>query len=362
MNRNRMLGSIFLAAVAALGTACAGTPPPPASAPSTAPTSNASTPGTSEVAASAPAAAPVAASAPPGGSGNAMPSGSAAPKPPLDASLVAAATGAKPEVAGNVVKVSFPRTDVRIDVDGIKMPPFMGLTSWAGFVAGEKPGIEAMVMGDLVLFEDEVNRAMSAALDNGLEVTALHNHFFFDKPHVFFMHIGGEGTVEQLGKGVKSTLEAVHAVRQKAPKPAAEFGPPPPATSKIDAAQLDAIFGAKGAAKDGMYKGVFGRKTQAECGCTIGAAMGVNTWAAFAGTDDNAVVDGDFAIAESELQPVLKSLRGNGINIVSIHSHMSGESPRILFLHYWGRGRAADLASAVKHALDLTQWDGRTQA
>jgi hypothetical protein len=175
------------------------------------------------------------------------------------------------------------------------------------------------------------------------------------------MHIGGEGSVDQLGKGVKAALDAAHAVRAKAPKPAAAFGPPPSAPSKIDGAKLDAIFAVKGATKDGMYKATFGRKTQAECGCTIGKAMGVNTWAAFGGTDDNAVVDGDFAVAEGELQPVLKALRGGGINIVAIHSHMTGESPRILFLHYWGRGRAADLANVVKRAVDLTAWDGRTQ-
>jgi hypothetical protein len=118
----------------------------------------------------------------------------------------------------------------------------------------------------------------------------------------------------------------------------------------------------KGTSKDGMYKAVFGRKTQAECGCTVGKAMGVNTWAAFGGTDDNAVVDGDFAVAEGELQPVLKALRGGGVHVVAIHSHMTGESPRILFLHYWGRGRAADLAATVKRAVDLTAWDGRTQS
>jgi hypothetical protein len=356
MNQHRVMCSLLLAAAAALGSACGGSaPPPPAAAPTSLPTANASTPSSPPVTAAA-AASPAPASS------NTMPPASSVPKPPLDSSRVAAATGGKPEVADNVVKVSFPRDDIRVDVDGWnKMPPFMGLTSWAGFVPGEKPGVEAMVMGDLVLFEDEVNHAMSAALDNGLEVTALHNHFFFDKPHVLFMHIGGEGSIEQLGKGVKAALDAVHAVRQKTPKPAAEFGPPPPATSKIDAAKLDAILGAKGGTKDGMYKGVFGRKTQAECGCTIGKAMGVNTWAAFAGTDDNAVVDGDFAVAEGELQPVLKSLRGGGINIVSIHSHMTSESPRVLFLHYWGRGKAADLATTVKHALDLTAWDGRTQ-
>jgi hypothetical protein len=282
----------------------------------------------------------------------------------VDAGKIATLTGGKPETTDDVVKVSFPRDDVKVDVDGwAKMPPFMGLTSWAAFVPGQKPGVEAMVMGDIVLFEDEVNPAMSAALDGGLEVTALHNHFFFDKPHVYFMHIGGEGSVDQLAKGVRATLDAEHAVRAKAPRPASAFGAPPPAgPSKIDGAKLDEIFGLKGATKDGMYKATMGRKTQAECGCTIGKAMGVNTWAAFAGTDADAVVDGDFAVAESELQPVLKSLRGSGVNVVAIHSHMTGESPRVLFLHYWGRGRAADLARAVKQAVDLTAWDGKTQS
>ena len=288
---------------------------------------------------------------------------SAAPKAALDAARVEAATGGKSETTDNVVKVSFPRTDVKVAVDGWNdVAPFMGLTSWAAFAPGEKPGVEAMVMGDLVVFADEVNVVMSAALDNGLEVTALHNHFFFDKPGVYFMHIGGEGSVEQLGKGVKVAMEAQRAVRKKVAQPASAFGAPPPSPSKIDGAKLDAVFGVKGQAKDGMYKATMGRKTQASCGCTIGKAMGVNTWAAFGGSDDNAIVDGDFAVAESELQPVLKSLRASGINIVAIHSHMTRESPRILFLHYWGRGKAAELANAVKRAVDLTAWDGRTQS
>jgi hypothetical protein len=287
----------------------------------------------------------------------------AAPRAPLDAGRIAAATGGKAETSDGVVRVTFPRDDVRVEVDGwAKVSPFMGLTSWTAFVPAEKPQVEAMVMGDLVLFEDEVNAAMSAALDNGLEVTALHNHFFFDKPRVLFMHIGGEGSADALAQGVKSALDAVHAVRKKTPQPGHAFGAVPPSPSKIDAAKLDGIFGVKGAAKDGMYKGTFGRKTQAECGCTIGKAMGVATWAAFGGSDADAVVDGDFAVAEGELQGVLKSLRGGAINVVAIHSHMSGESPRLLFVHYWGRGHAADLATAVKRALDLTDWDGKSPA
>src|SRR5262249_31833008 len=145
----------------------------------------------------------------------------------IDAGAVASATGGKPETADKVVKVSFPRTDVSVSVDGWNgVSPFMGLTSWAAFTPGEEPGVDAMVMGDLGLFEDEVNPAMTAALDNGIEVTALHNHFFYDKPHVFFMHIGGEGSIDKLGKGVKATLEAVKAVRQKAPQPHDGFGAP----------------------------------------------------------------------------------------------------------------------------------------
>jgi hypothetical protein len=328
-------------------SACASAPPPAAS----------STPG-APATVSAPAAAPTTPTTAPAPS---PPPSAATPKPALDAARIAAATGGKPETTDNVVKVSFPREE-RVDIAGwTKVPAFMGLTSWAAFVPGEKPGVEAMVMGDFVLFEDEVSAAMSAALDNGVAVTALHNHFFFDKPHVYFMHIGGEGSVEQLGKGVKAMLDAQHAIRgaKSAPVAASFGGALPTGASKIDGAKLDAVFGVKGASKDGMYKATMGRKAQAACGCTVGKAMGVNTWAAFGGTDEAAVVDGDFAVAESELQPVLKTLRSGGIHVVAIHSHMTGESPRILFLHYWGQGKSADLAAIVKRALDLTAWDGR---
>jgi hypothetical protein len=284
------------------------------------------------------------------------------PSPPIDEKAVAEATGVeKPEKSPDgTVKASFPRKDVEVVVDGWKMPPFMGLTSWAAFSPGRKDVAEAMVMGDLVLFEDEVNPIMSKLLDAGIHVTALHNHFLFDQPKVLFMHIGGEGKLADLGKGVKAAMDEVASIRKKTPKPATTFGAAKmPAKSAIDGAKLDASLGTKGQAKDGMYKAVWGREVTASCGCTAGKAMGVNTWAAFAGADDNALVDGDFAVSEAELQAVLTTLRAGGIDIVAIHHHMSGEQPRILFLHYWGRGKAADLAATVKRAVDQTAWAGK---
>ena len=273
----------------------------------------------------------------------------------LDTAKIEALTGLKGKLneKEGVFKVSVPRSDVKVTVDGWQMPPFMGLTSWAGFTTGTKS--EAMVMGDIVLLQDEVNPVMSAALDAGLNVTALHNHFFYDEPKIYFMHIEGDGPTDKLAAAVKATLGKVTEIRASQPEPAKNFSAPfAPGSNNITGRKISDVFGTKGDAKDGMYKVVIGRKTGMPCGCEAGKEMGVNTWAAFAGTDDNALVDGDFAVSETELQPVLKSLRKSGINIVAIHSHMTQENPRILFLHYWGKGKAVDLASAVKSAVDLT--------
>jgi hypothetical protein len=183
-------------------------------------------------------------------------------------------------------------------------------------------------------------------------VTALHNHFFFDQPKVYFMHIGGEGSVATLAGGVKAAIDAVAKRRATQPQPARQFdGQTLPAESTITTEPLEKIFGAKAQQSAGMAKFVFGREVTMECGCIVGKEMGVNTWAAFAGSDTNAVVDGDFATTGAELQAVLKSLRGDGINIVAIHHHMTGDTPHLIFLHYWGRGKATDLAASVKKAL-----------
>jgi len=268
----------------------------------------------------------------------------------LDTAAIESATGLKGSFnkTENVFKVSKPRDDVKIGVDRWTMPPFMGLTSWAAFTP---MGKATMLMGDTVLFEDEVNPATSAALDGGLEVTALHNHFFFDQPKVYFMHIGGMGDTHHLASAVKAVYDRVAQVRAGQPTPASNFAGDIPTPSSIYAAPIEAIFGIKAQSKDGMVKVTIGRPAKMH-GTTVSNEMGVNTWAAFAGSDEHAVVDGDFAMHEDELQTVLKTMRGEGINIVAIHQHMTHENPRYLFLHYWGKGKAADLAKAVKKALD----------
>jgi hypothetical protein len=285
----------------------------------------------------------------------------AADRQKLDASKIEQITGLKGNYneKENVFKVTMPRGDVPVFVDGWKMPPFMGLGPWAAFTPHR---YGAMVMGDMVLFQDEINPAMSAALDAGLEVTGLHNHFFYDEPKVYFMHIGGSGPVEKLAAGVRAVFEKMKEVRAQSPRPATSFaGPRIPEKSTITPEPLQKILGAKGQVNDGMVKVVIGRSAKMG-GTTIGNDMGVNTWAAFAGADDNAVVDGDFAMLEHELQPVLKSMRKAGINIVAIHHHMSGESPKYLFLHYWGRGKAKDLAHAVRSTLDAQKSAKRVHA
>jgi hypothetical protein len=278
----------------------------------------------------------------------------------LDTGRIDELTGLKGKMNDKegVYKVTFPRDDVKVVVDGWTMPSFMGLGTWAAFTKGAHT--EAMVMGDTVLFEDEANPAMSTALENGLSVTALHNHFFFDHPKVYFMHIEGEGTVEQLAGAVRKVYDKIKEVRAGNPQPKDTFGGSAlPEKNSISAEPLNKIFGMSGETNSGMVKFSIGHPATMH-GVKIGNAMGVNTWMAFAGSDDNAVVDGDFAVNEDELQPALKTMRVGGINIVAIHSHMTHEQPRILFFHYWGRGPAKKLAEAIQGALLASGLSGVT--
>jgi Domain of Unknown Function (DUF1259) len=268
----------------------------------------------------------------------------------LDAAKIDQITGLKGKLNEKeaVYKVTFPRADVKVAVDGWTMPPFVGLGTWAAFT---ETNSGAMVMGDTVLFEDEANPTMSAALDNGLSVTALHNHFFFDHPKVYFMHIEGQGTVEQLANAVRKVYDKIKEIRAANPRPKDSFDATAlPEKNSISAEPLNKIFGMSSEVNNGMVKFSIGHPATMH-GVKIDNAMGVNTWAAFGGSDDNAVVDGDFAVTEDQLQSALKAIRVGGINIVAIHQHMTHEQPRILFFHYWGKGPAKKLADAIQGAL-----------
>jgi hypothetical protein len=208
-----------------------------------------------------------------------------------------------------------------------------------------------MVMGDTVVFQDEVTPAMDAAFSHGLEVTALHNHFFFDEPKVYFMHIGGQGDAEKLAAGVKAVWDAIKHVRQERPQPAQRFPGEAVSQGKVTALPLEKILGHKAEAQDGMVKMTIGREGTMH-GVKVAGSMGLTTWAAFSGSDERAAVDGDFIMTAAEVQPVLRSLRKAGIHIVALHNHMAGEQPAYYFTHFWGKGPAEQLARGLRSALD----------
>ncbi len=265
--------------------------------------------------------------------------------------MVSEASGAEAKSAKDgVVRIGWTRDDVAVTVDGMRLDPPAGLGSWAAF----KPsGNGAMVMGDTVVFEDEITPAMDAALANGLTVTALHNHFIFDDPSVYFMHIGGHGDAANLAAGVKAVWDAIKGVRAEAPVPQRSFGRQVPnADGVIDPAPLANILGTEPGISEGVVKFTFPRQGRMH-GVEVGGSMGLTTWAAFSGTDALAAVDGDFIMAEDEVQSVLRALRQHDIHVVALHNHMIGGEPFYYFLHYWGVGPAANLAAGVQAARDV---------
>lgn len=268
----------------------------------------------------------------------------------LDAAAIGKAAGvaAKAQVDG-VVKINWSRTDVPVTVDGMKLPPAAGLDSWAAFAP--MPDDRAMVMGDTVVFQDEVDAAMDAAFAHGLSVTALHNHFFFDQPRVFFMHIEGEGSPTELATDVKAVWDAIKAVRAAQPQPADGFGGPTPSPGKLDAEALGKIVRHPASMNDGVANITIGRKGSMD-GQPIGASMGLTTWAAFSGSNALAAMDGDFIMTANEVQPVLHALRKAGIHVAALHNHMIGMQPDFYFTHFWGKGKVAALALGFRAALD----------
>jgi hypothetical protein len=252
----------------------------------------------------------------------------------------------KGDFKDGVLKVNIPRSDLKITVQGVATPTPFGFGGWVAFRKTTDGG--EVMMGDLVLLQEEVTPVMSALLDNGIDVTALHNHFLWDDPHVYFMHVHGMGNAGELARRVKPAFDCIGNVK---PAPMTPMGT---GSAAIDVAKIAQIVGHAGEQSGAVYKITVGRSdiTMKDHGAAINARMGLNAWAAFYGTQEDAVVAGDVAMLESEVTPVLKTLRKNGIDVVAIHHHMTEEKPMVIFLHYWGRGPADKLANAFKAALD----------
>ncbi len=269
---------------------------------------------------------------------------------PADYAQVLTTLGKLGDFKEKVLKVNIPRNDVKVTVAGVPTPTPFGFGGWVALTKGD--GGHDVMMGDLVLLQDEVNPVMSALLDNGFDVTALHNHFFWDEPRMFYMHVHGHGTAAELARKLKP---AVDLIGKQTSAPAASPAPAAAAAANpLTTAKLAQIIGQQGEQSGAVYKITLGRSdlTVTEMGATINARMGLNTWAAFTGTDAKAAVAGDVAMLEPEVTPVLKALRKNGIDVVSIHHHMTQDRPMIIFLHYWGTGAAETLATGVKAAVN----------
>jgi hypothetical protein len=249
-----------------------------------------------------------------------------------------------------VLKVNIPRNDVRVTIGGRPAPTPFGFGGWIALTKGD--GGHEVMMGDLVLTEDEVNPVMSALLNSGLDVTALHNHFFWDSPRMYFMHVHGMGTAADLATRIKPAIDLIDQAAKRAP---AAVPAPADVAAALDSAALARIIGHAGEQTGPVFKITIGRPdiNLREHGALINARMGLNTWAAFAGSDADAMVAGDVAMLDHEVTPVLKALRANGLNAVALHHHMTGVSPTVIFVHYYGTGPAAPLARGVRAAVDL---------
>jgi hypothetical protein len=252
-------------------------------------------------------------------------------------------------VSADAHRYGFPRSDLQVTLDGVTIRPAFALGGWVAF----KPAHDgAMIMGDLVLLETEINPVMAKLLENGIDITAVHNHLLRANPATFYMHVGGHGDPLKLASAIRTAL-----AESKTPLGAPASAAPPPAI-ELDTAQLDQIIGAKGQANGGVYQfGVPRRDPITESGMPIAPAgpMGVATAINFQPTGGGkAAITGDFVLTGEEVSPVVKALRSNGVEVTAIHSHMVTEQPRLIFLHFWANDDALKLARALRSALDKT--------
>src|SRR5712675_1296735 len=266
----------------------------------------------------------------------------------IDWKKVDDALGRPGAVSGDVHRYGFPRSDLQVTLDGVAIKPAFALGGWVAF----KPmhGSGAMVMGDLVLLQTEVNPVMAKLIDGGLDVTAVHNHLLRAEPATFYMHVGGHGDPIKMA-------EAIHAALQASKTPLTP--PAPPAAQPaidLDTAKLDEIIGVKGTANGGVYQFAVPRRDPImEMGLKVTGPLGGANAINFQPTGNGrAAITGDFLVTGDEVNPLIRALRANDIEVTAIHSHMLGEQPRLFFIHFWANDDAIKLARGIRAALEKT--------
>ncbi|HET6995752.1 MAG TPA: DUF1259 domain-containing protein [Chitinophagaceae bacterium] len=267
----------------------------------------------------------------------------------VDTLAIEKITGIKGKYNSGEYKITIPQNDLNVEVDGFKIIPPMGLGTWIVFTP-VKNG--TMIMGDIVLTENDLKPVQQEVIKQQLTITAIHNHFVRNHPNILYMHIGGAGATDEIARKAKAVLDKVAESRGHNPASSSVAN----VAYSIDNKKLDDILGYTGEMSKGVYKYTIGRPDVSlkEHGATITTYAGFNTWAAFQGSPDHAAVAGDFAMLAEEVAPVIKALIENGIEVVAVHNHMVHEQPKIFFLHYWGVGNAEQLARGLKAALDQT--------
>lgn len=270
---------------------------------------------------------------------------------PLDTLVIEKVMGMKGKSNNGEYKITVPQNDLSIEVDGFKIIPAMGLGTWIDFAPA--PG-GAMIMGDIIVTENDLKPVQQEVIKQGLTITAIHNHFVRNHPNVMYMHIGGSGNTEAIAMKAKAVLDKIKEVRGG--DPAKGNASSETVSNSLDLVKLDMILQYKGEMSKGVYKYTIGRPDVQlrEHGVPVTTFMGFNTWAAFQGAPDHAAVAGDFTMTENEVAPVVKTLIENGIEVVAVHNHMVQEQPRIFFLHYWAVGNVEKLARGLRAALDQT--------
>jgi hypothetical protein len=265
----------------------------------------------------------------------------------LDTVAIERITGIKGKSNHGEYKITIPQNDLNVEVDGFKIIPPMGLGTWIAFTPTNEG---TMVMGDIILTETDLKPVQQEVIKQGLAITAIHNHFVRNHPNIVYMHIGGSGKTDEMARKAKAVLDKVAESRGHDPSSGSVADVP----YTIDTKKLDDLLGYKGEMSKGVYKYTIGRPDVSlkEHNITVTTFLGFNTWAAFQGSPDHAAVAGDFTMLENEVTPVIKALIENGIEVVAVHNHMVHEQPRIFFLHYWGKGKAVDLAQSLKRVLD----------